>query len=169
MSWVNGQASQSRSWTWLLQPLRPGRAEVGAVQVPGVGSAPAIPIDVVAGRVGQPPQQQQRSYDPFDGMIQRQQMPEARLFVEAKTNRGTLYVGEPLVLTYYLYTQTSISGLQFVDAPQFTGFWAEDLEQSGQPRGEPVNVEGINYRRFPCSPSCSTRRGRAASRCRLRS
>jgi hypothetical protein len=43
MSFVNGQSSQSRSWTWLLQPIKPGHAEVGAVQVQGVGCGPRDP------------------------------------------------------------------------------------------------------------------------------
>src|SRR4029078_11104567 len=95
MSFVNGQSSQSRSWTWLLQPIKPGHAEGGAVQVQGGGGAPAIPIDVVAARLGPPPPQQQRSFDPFEGMLQqRQAMPEWRLSLEAKPSRSTLFVAD---------------------------------------------------------------------------
>jgi len=49
MSFVNGRMSQARSWTYQLQPLAVGRAEVGAVKARfggGEESAPAIPIEV---------------------------------------------------------------------------------------------------------------------------
>jgi hypothetical protein len=37
-----------------------------------------------------------------------------------------------------------------VEPPQFTGFWAEDLpEPRGSRGGEPVDVDGVAYRRFP--------------------
>src|SRR5206468_2247413 len=49
----------------------------------------------------------------------------------------------------YLYTQTSITGIQFATAPQYTGFWAEDLSAPRQNEGEPATVDGVPYRRFP--------------------
>jgi len=155
MSFVNGRSSQSRSWTYVLQPAAPGHAEIGVVRLKlesGEATAPAIPIEVAAGAVKPRPQRRSNdpfAQDPFSGFFGRSRGPEPRLFVEAKPSRQSLYVGEPLLLTYYLYTQTSVSGLQFSTAPQFSGFWAEDLEQPQQPTGEPVTVEGVVYRRFP--------------------
>ena len=154
MSWVNGQSTQSRSWTYLLAPKAVGRAEVGALKL-GDATAPAIPIEVVAGSVPRAaPAQPQRSFDPFQDFFGRGRgggtRREPKLFVEAKASRTSLFVGEPLVLTYYLYTQASVVNLNFVDPPQFTGFWAEDLpEPRGSRGGEPVSVEGVAYRRFP--------------------
>ena len=155
MSFVNGHMSQSRSWTYALQPEAVGRAEVGAISV-RVGStdqsAPAIPIDVVAGSV-KPRPQARRATDPFDqdpfaDLLGRRRAVEPRLFIEAKASRASLFVGEPLLLTYYLYTEASVTGLQFADAPQYPGFWAEDLERPGQPVGEAAAVDGVTYTRF---------------------
>jgi len=156
MSFINGRTSQSRSWTWMLQPIAVGRAQVGAVQVTLGGTttgAPAIPIEVVAGSVA-PPRQAQRSIDPFgsnpfEDMFGRARPRETRVLVEAKPSRTHLFVGEPLLLTYYLYTQASVSGLQFAEVPQFAGFWAEDLTLARQQGGEPATVDGVEYRRFP--------------------
>ncbi|HEX5044753.1 MAG TPA: BatD family protein [Candidatus Polarisedimenticolaceae bacterium] len=153
MSWVNGQSTQSRSWTYLLAPKAVGRAEVGALKL-GDSTAPAIPIEVVAGSVPRAaPPLPQRSLDPFQDLFGRGRgtaRREAKLFVEARPSRTTLFVGEPVVLTYYLYTQASVVNLNFVAPPQFTGFWAEDLpEPRGSRGGEPVDVDGVAYRRFP--------------------
>jgi hypothetical protein len=157
MSLINGSLSQSRSWTWWLQPSAPGRAEIGAVQVrvgSNVESAPAIAIEVVAGSV-KPQQAPQRTMDPFarDPMEEffgrsRVRPHEPRLFVEVRPSRTSLYVGEPLLLTYSIYTQTSLSGLEFANAPQYTGFWVEDLQGPQNQAGQPATVEGIPYRRF---------------------
>jgi hypothetical protein len=155
---VNGRMSQSRSYTWVLQPRAVGRAEVGAVQV-GDQVAPAIPIEVVAG-TGRPPAPPPRRdpfgmdpfADPFEEFFGRRRgrAVSPKLLVQAAPSRARLRVGEPLLLTYWLDTQTSVADLQFKEAPQFAGFWVEDLERpAASASGELVTVEGEAYRRFP--------------------
>jgi oxygen tolerance protein BatD len=158
MSFVNGRVTQSRSWTYVLQPLAAGRSEVGVVKARFGAveeTAPAIPIEVVAGSV-KPRQHARRPVDPFgedpfDAFFgqERGKAAEPRLFVEASPSATSLHVGEPLVLTYFLYTQTTVSDLQFAEAPQYPGFWVEDLERTERPSGEPATVAGSPYRRFP--------------------
>lgn len=157
VSIVNGRMSQSRSLSYVLQPRAVGKAEVGAVHAGGQ-SAPAIAIEVVAGSVRsrEPQRQDPFGRDPFGDPLEdffgrRRGRAEApRLLMEAQPSRTRLRVGEPLLLTYWLYTQTSVTDLQFKEAPQFAGFWVEDLERAqGPPSGEPATVEGQSYRRFP--------------------
>jgi hypothetical protein len=157
VSIVNGRMSQSRSHTWALQPRAVGKAEVGVVRA-GDQAAPAIAIEVVAGSVR--PRQAPRPDpfgmdpfgDPFEQMLGRRRGRAAspKLLVEAIPSRTRLRVGEPLVLTYALLTQASVTDLQFKDPPQYAGFWVEDLERpQGSPSGEAATVEGESYRRFP--------------------
>ena len=157
VSIVNGRMSQSRSTIYVLQPRAAGKAEIGALRL-GDQAAPAIPIEVVAGSARPPQRQRQDPFgmdpfgDPFQEMLGRRRGREApvRILVAAQPSRTRLHVGEPLVLTYSLYTQTSVTDLQFTDAPQFTGFWVEDLErQPVSPSGEAATVGGESYRRFP--------------------
>jgi hypothetical protein len=157
-SFVNGRTSQARTWTYLVQPLGAGRAEVGAVKArfgSAEETAPAIPIEVVSGSV-KPRPAARRPVDPFgadpfnDFFGGRREPPaEPRLLVEASPGRHRLHVGEPLLLTYYLYTQTNVSDLQFSEAPQYAGFWVEDVERPERPSGEAATIEGVAYRRFP--------------------
>jgi hypothetical protein len=152
MSIVNGRVSQSRSHTYVLRPKTVGNAEVGALTVAGQ-TAPAIAIEVVAGSIGQRPAQRPDPFrDPFEEMLGRSAGRTAapKLRVTATASRLRLHVGEPLVLTYWIDTQTSVADLQFKDPPQFAGFWAEDLERpQSASAGEPVTIEGETYRRFP--------------------
>jgi len=160
VSIANGRMSQSRTLTYTLRPRTPGRAEIGAVSVGGQ-TAPAIALEVVAGSIR--PAERRRADpfrdpfggdpfgDPFQEMTGRSRPgAEPKLFMEAVPSRTRLHVGEPLVLTYYLYTQTSVTDLQMKDAPQYGGFWAEDLERpQAAPQGEPASAGGESYQRFP--------------------
>jgi hypothetical protein len=165
VSLVNGRLSQARSLIYVLQPKAVGRAAIGAVRA-GDQTAPAIEIEVVAGSVS-PPARRRGGIDPFgadpfggdpfgdpfEEMLGRQRgRPAAapKVVVEVQPSRTKLYVGEPLVLTYWIYTQVSVTDLQLKDAPQYGGFWAEDLDRgAGAPAGENATLGGESYRRFP--------------------
>jgi hypothetical protein len=165
MSFVNGAVSQSQTFTYVLQPEKVGSAEIGEVRVKAGSTdhvAPPIPIEVVAGSIrprsaGPDPFDPFGGGDPFESLRRRggrTREPgggaEPKLFLEAALGRNRVHVGEPVLLTYYLYTQTSVSDLRFSEPPKFGGFWMEELEKPSQvPGGEPVAVNGERYQRFP--------------------
>jgi hypothetical protein len=154
VSIINGRMTQTRSWTYALQPQGEGPAQVGPVKA-GEETAPAISIEVVAGSVR--PRQPARRRDPFgtdpfeDFFGRRRGRPaEPKVLIQAAPSRRKLRVGEPLLLTYHLYTQVQVADLQFQEAPQYAGFWVEDLERpKTPPSGEAATVGGEPYRRFP--------------------
>ena len=156
VSIVNGRMSQSRTLSYVLQARAVGKAEIGAVQAGGQSTQP-IAVDVVAGAIR--PHEPQRAdpfgrdpFDPIEEMFGSRRRGGTQMLVqmEAQPSRSRLHVGEPLVLTYWLYTQASVADLQFKEAPQFGGFWVEDLERAKTPpAGEPATLEGQSYRRFP--------------------
>lgn len=156
LSIVNGAMTSSRTYTWVLQPTAVGRAEVGPLQVKlegGERSTGAIEVEVVPGSIRpQASRQPAEDEDPFEALrqLQRGSAPAAKLFVEAVPSRSRLHVGEPLTLTYYLYTQAPVSDLQFAQAPQFPGFWVENLDKpEAAPAGEAVTFQGEAMQRFP--------------------
>jgi hypothetical protein len=158
VSIVNGAMSQARSFTFLLQPLVVGDALIGPAHVllsSGERVVPEIPITVVTGSILPPAARPGDPFadffgnDPFEQMMARRRaQPTGKVFVEAEASRKTVYVGEPLLLTYYLYTQTRIAGLDFEDAPKYQGFWAEDLpRKEDQLKSETVTRDGEVYQR----------------------
>jgi hypothetical protein len=162
VSIVNGAMSQARVYTWLLQPQAVGPAEVGVARArlaAGEKTTTPLALEVVPGRVRpdararhQDPFDPFRGEDPFESFFGRRRgRPAAppKLRVEASVDRTRLHVGEPVVLTYHVVTQTTVTDLAFVEAPQYAGFWAEDLPRpTVPPGGQPVTVEGEAYRRF---------------------
>jgi hypothetical protein len=157
VSLVNGAMSQARISTWVLQPVAVGKAEIGSVKArfeDGEKATEPIAVEVVAGslRPRREPAPDPFGEDPFEALLgqRRGRVREPKVFVESTVSRTRLHVGEPLLLTYWLYTQVSVSDLQFVDAPQYPGFWAEDLEKPPTPpQGEGATVSGEAFRRFP--------------------
>jgi hypothetical protein len=162
VSIVNGAMSQSKSYTYVLQPLAPGPAEIGAAHVKltsGEKTTAPIAIEVVKGSVRPAPAQPANPFDedfgedPFAsifGSRRPRAQAQPKLNVVAAASRNDVHVGEPVVVTYYLYTQTSVTGVQLAEAPQYPGFWAEDLEEpKGNPQGERTTLDGVSYVRFP--------------------
>jgi hypothetical protein len=161
VSFVNGAVSHGRTYTFVLQPQAPGKAEVGAIRlkVEGVDHvAPAIGLEVVAGSVRprgsaaapQDPWDAFGGEDPFESMFRRgRRTTEPKLFFDATLNRTRVHVGEPVLLTYYLYTQTTVTDMRFSEPPKYAGFWSEELEKPQAPSGgERVALNGEMFSRF---------------------
>jgi hypothetical protein len=160
ISFVNGALSQSRSYTYVLQPTAVGKAQIGAVTVKltsGVKTTPPIGIEVVPGSLGSRAAPARDPFgdpfggpDPFDSAFGRRRARAApKLHVAATASRPRLHVGEPVLITFFLYTQASVSSVQLAEAPQYAGFWAEDLPPpKGGPTGERTTLQGESYVRY---------------------
>ena len=56
--------------------------------------------------------------------------PAAELFLTVEASKSTVYVGEPLVVEYRLWTEVSVAGLSLMDTPDPEGFWVENLSDA---------------------------------------
>jgi hypothetical protein len=153
------RAESSLVYTYVLQPIKLGHAEVGALKMTNgsvTQSAPAIPIDVVAGSVAPktPPPDPYDPFggeDPFDSVLRGRRAPggEPKIFVEAGLSRDRVHIGEPVVLNTYVYfTQLAVTDVQWGDPPKLGAFWSEELPKPG-PRTptEPVQIQGELFHR----------------------
>ena len=157
ISLVNGSMSQARSYILVLQPTSVGAARIGSSRATIGGRERAtepIALEIVQGSVVQRQAPQDpfsafRGQDPFGAQFGARRAPprETRVFVEASTDRTTVFVGESLLLTYDLYTQTAVNGIELDQAPNLQGFWVEELERERTPRGEQAQREGESFQR----------------------
>jgi hypothetical protein len=164
ISFINGQLSRSSSLTYFLRPAGPGPAEIGeaifrlgerelkagayllevgtARRPPGAG--PAAPADEA---------------DPFGRRTLRpgtrragaeRDLPSGEPLVEflARPSRETAHVGEEVTITYDMVTEAEPQGIEYVEAPQFPGLWAEDLERPERPQGRSDTWEGRPVARY---------------------
>ena len=66
------------------------------------------------------------------------------IFIKATTNKNTCFVGEPVVVTYKLYTRLK-SESNIIKSPSFSGFSVIDLVQPGSGN---YNIETVNGREY---------------------
>jgi hypothetical protein len=161
ISVVNGAIAQTKTLTYVLQPVGVGPAEIGSARVKlasGEHATAAITLEIVPGSIVSRSPRRPTSplgdpfgEDPFEAIFGRRgaRRPPAKLMVEASPSRTRLHVGEPLVLTYVLYTQAPVTDLQLGDPPKYPGFWSEELPKPASQGGEVVVVDGERYQRFP--------------------
>ncbi len=160
ISFVNGSMSRQKILSFVLRAEKPGPAEVGAISVQGYSPTAPLSIDVVQGsiRPGQSPDPAGRDpfggRDPFEEIFGRpRRAPPAnqgKLFVEATLSRPAARVGEPILVTYFVYTQISLSGVEFAEAPKYPGFWAEEIDRTrSDSSGENTSVQGEPFLRYP--------------------
>jgi hypothetical protein len=150
---VNGQMSSTRAYIYTLLPQSEGKHLIDAVSVTYGGQeylTQPIEVEVVSGSVrastGRP------GNDPFSDPFafpfrrrQRSRAAEGEVFVAAELSRPSVYVGQQVLLTYKLYTQVPITGLEFEKQPQVTGAWVEPVPLE---RPDELGVETVEGKDF---------------------
>jgi len=176
-SFVNGVASSSVTYTYLVQAEGVGKATVGPVEVEVDGKtleSEPITVTVVEGSVAPPRRRVRSPFDPFGGLMEPPAVTRpARIVLRMLPARRKLVRGEPLAVTVALDTTAVVEGFEWSKAPAFPGWWSQRIDRKGELSGEPVEVDGVRYMRYrvaryvliPLSagtlelPACSARIG----------
>jgi hypothetical protein len=147
--WINGRTSSSKSFIYILLPEKEGQFTIEPAEVRvGGRSFKTQPINVRVTASSQPSSRPRRMpMDPFAGGESASQARTAgdQVFVAAELDRSTAYAGQQVTLSYHLYTQVGISGIQLQENPALTGFWVEDLEVPQNPVGTRRIINGKEY------------------------
>ena len=151
---VNGSMTRtvSNSYSYVLRADKEGSFTIGpaSIVVDGdVVTSEPYTVTVVADASGAGTQGGQTQ----GGTVQRQQNtndPQVSgqdLFLKVVPSKRSAYVGEPVVLTYKLYTRVPVSQLTISKMPAYGGFWMRECDDNngGQLRQSPEVVNGIEY------------------------
>ena len=162
MQWINGNVSQSVTYSYILKPKSKGTFKIGkgTIQVGGV-TMESNEVNITITDAVQQQQRQQRAYDPFADdpfFNQQQQEPEPQVsqadlekqvkddvFVKLIVNRNNVYKGEMLTATYKLYFRQNLSGFNVTKAPAFDGYWSQEVELDPKRRPAIETVNGKQY------------------------
>jgi len=147
--WINGRTSSSRSYVYILLPEKEGQFTIDPVEVK-VGNRifKTQPLSVrVAAASSQASRPRKSPTDPSAGeeLSQASRLTGEQVFVAAELDRPAAYSGQQVTLSYHLYTQVVISGIQLQENPPLTGFWVEDLEVPQNPVGTRRTINGREY------------------------
>jgi hypothetical protein len=168
MSWINGQVSQSVSYTYVLKPKKEGTFKIGK----GIANIQGTNVEsnelsiTVTGAVQQQAQQQRRDpfdpfgqFDPFQDQDQGQEQPQQpqpsgadnqkilkeNVFVRLITDKNSIYLGERVTATMRLYFRFGVANFGMPKAPTFDGFWSQEVQMPKEPKRRTEMVNGQQY------------------------
>jgi hypothetical protein len=155
-SWINGAATRSISFSYVVQGLEVGAAAIGPVTVRFGGtefSSEIVRAEIVPGSILPQRQQGRRSpfpFDPFEDIAQRRQPTRsARVVLRQLVSDSRVVLGQPVRVAIVLDTTAGgIDGFEWSTPPSYPGWWAQRIEPPERVTGEVVEVEGVRYNRF---------------------
>jgi hypothetical protein len=133
VSIINGQTTRSETttYTYVLQGLTAGINTIQAAQARVEGkiySTRPVTIEVVGsassgGSSGAAGGVSQQTGAAGEGTPE---ISAEDVFIRATVNRTDVYKGEPVVVTFKLYSRIPFNGLEDVKLPSFNGFWQQE-------------------------------------------
>ncbi len=145
---VNGETRVSVIWVYRFQPNREGSFEIGPIQVRvggqtlrtdplqltiGSGAAQGSSPPVTQSR---PPQPQPQAQEPAIG--------DDDIFITAEVSDRRVFVGEPVIVEYRIWTRVNVSQYSATELPANTGFWVEEFPIA-TPEVEQIERDGVPF------------------------
>lgn len=137
-SWINGKASFSQSYIYILEPKSVGEHIIESATIEYEGETlKSNPIKITVSKAVEVAQ------DPNNPEYVAQQ----NIHLVAEVSNGSPYVGEGIYVVYKLYVSENISvnDWRVTESPQYNGFWNQDIEVSDI-KVEKGKYNGENYR-----------------------
>lgn len=145
MQIINGNVSSSITFSYILQAVQVGTFKINGAQIESNGktlTSNTLNVTVTKSRQNQPNTQQpsRQNNQPTDN-----QSIENNLFIQVTTDKKSVFVGQELVLTYKVFTRLNIVNNSINEMPDFTGFWAQDIESAQIGRLQQTTINGVAY------------------------
>ena len=151
MQFINGQTTQSVTYSFYLRPVKTGKFTIGPATV-NINNkeltTQSIAIEVVNAGSSSGGNQTQASGQRQSGGTEKDQSLEKQLkeyiFLKALVSDREVYLGEQVTVTYKLYERIRAMNLVPDELPSYEGFWVENIELKGAPATNEV-IDGIQY------------------------
>ncbi len=152
----NGATSRTASISWRVRARSIGSARVHSMIV-RVGSQVVEVADLTL-RIQEEPVEMESApepTDPFDRLFdpfresrgRRRAQPRGEVFLRATAEPAAAYLGQQVLYSLYLYTQSDISSINPESLPDFQGFWVREVPQPKRYKPEMVEIEGKTFAR----------------------
>ncbi len=129
---VNGKSSSTKtfSYKYTLMPTKIGKFVIPPQRVvAGAKIYETKPIEIT---VTKNPANPTKSTD-------------SPLYIKTNINKTTVYVGEKILVSYFVYTRYNVSGIRKVTDPVFDGFWSKQTFTATQVNFAQNIVNGVIY------------------------
>ncbi len=142
---INGASSRTETttYTYVLQGFEQGVYTISGAQVTVDGqtySAREVAIEVVGSADAAAQRSEQGSQSPTT-------ISDSDIFVRAAVNKGSVWKGEPVVVTLRLYSRVQVGGIDYFSPPAFNGFWQQDISPA-QVVEERETIDGRVYNSY---------------------
>jgi len=120
-SWINGKASYSQSYIYIVEPKREGEFTLGEASIEYKGeTVKSNPVKITVTKAVAIPK------DPNNPEYVAQQ----NIHLVAEVSNLRPYVGEGIYVVYKLYVSENIgvNDWRVSESPQYNGFWNQDIE-----------------------------------------
>lgn len=142
---INGRMSVAKSMSFTFVATKIGKFNIGASELEYKGKiyrSKPINIEIVkqsstVNRQKQNPKSNQST--------QNQQSIEDNLYLRTFVDKKTVYVNEPIILSYKIYTNVTVTSYNVNKAPNTAGFWAEDFPLGNQPKTQRKMFKGQEF------------------------
>lgn len=160
MTVVNGNMSQYKGVSFILQPIKTGKFTIPGATAEIDGKAMrsnVVSVEVTANSIGnsaginpmlmpsmpREPMPDDKDYvlKPGENIIEKT---KKNLFIKVQVDKNTCYVGEPIVATYKLYSRLR-SESKVAKYPSLNGFSVYDMVD---PNNDAASVETVNGKPF---------------------
>jgi len=143
---INGRMSVSKSISFTYTATALGKFTIPpAVLKLGDKEYRSQPIQIEVVKVSQQPQAQQRRTPQTPSAQSPDQSIADNLFLKVAANKRRVYVNEPLILSYKIYTRVSVTQYGINKAPNTAGFWVEEFPMGNQPKTYEEIVDGKKF------------------------
>lgn len=125
-SWINGKASFSQSYTYIIQPKRQGEFNLPSASIEIDGKTlTSKPIKIIVTKAVEV------AKNPNDPNYIAQQ----NIHLVAQISKSRPYVGEGVYLEYRLYFSENVGIYDYAitESPQYNGFWNQEIKRKGMP------------------------------------
>ena len=123
-AWINGVVVRRKVFRYRVRPMAPGSARVGPVELNAedgqVQRLNAVTLQVLADRAS-------ASNDEEVVLRELQASGREPFFVVAEIDKTSVYVGQPVVITWVMYNAATVQQWQVVSVPKLEDFWIEEL------------------------------------------
>jgi hypothetical protein len=136
-SWINGKASFSQSYSYIIQPKQKGEFTITPASIKYRGKVlKSQPVKIIVVDAVELPK------DPNDPNYIAQQ----NIHLVAEISKSRPYVGEGVYVEFRLYFSDNISIYDnaVTQAPKYSGFWSQEIEQK-QIRAQRGKYNGEDY------------------------
>lgn len=143
---ANGKLSVSKSISYTYMATTPGKFTIPPATINLDGKEyRSKPIEIEVVKTAQRPAKPQQRTPTTPSQPSQEQSIEDNLFLKVALNKNRVYVNEPVIISYKIYTKVSVTQYGINKLPNTAGFWVEEFPIGNQPRTYEEVIDGKKF------------------------